>query len=66
MPEMDGFTALEILKKNKDTAKIPVIFLTASTEEALESKGKELGAVDFITKPFSESALLNRIAAHLN
>jgi putative two-component system response regulator len=66
MPGMDGFTALEKLKSDENTAKIPVIFLTASTDEALKTKGLELGAMDFITKPFSESDLLDRIAAHLN
>jgi putative two-component system response regulator len=63
MPGMDGFTALENLMKNEGTAKIPVIFLTASTDEALKVQGMESGAVDFITKPFSESDLLNRIAS---
>jgi putative two-component system response regulator len=66
MPEMDGFTALEKLMKDAVTAKIPVIFMTASTDEAVKTQGMESDAVDFITKPFSESDLLNRIAVHLN
>jgi putative two-component system response regulator len=66
MPEMDGFTAMEILKQNENTAKIPVIFLTATVDENIEARGFQLGAVDFITKPFSKLALINRIENHLN
>ena len=66
MPEMDGFSALQKLMEDEHTAKIPVMFLTASTDEAIESRGFELGAVDFVTKPFSTSVLLNRIATHLH
>jgi len=66
MPEMNGFAALEKLMENKKTAKIPVIFLTAQTDAAVESRGFEMGAVDFITKPFSEPVLINRINSHLH
>jgi putative two-component system response regulator len=66
MPEMNGFAALEKLMQNKKTAKIPVVFLTAQTDAAVESRGFEMGAVDFITKPFSEPVLLNRITSHLH
>jgi len=66
MPEMNGFVALERLMQNKKTAKIPIVFLTAQTDAAIESRGFEMGAVDFITKPFSEPVLRNRIASHLN
>ena len=66
MPDMDGFTAMEKLMGNESTAKIPVMFLTASTDEAVESHGFELGAVDFVIKPFSPSVLLNRVTTHLN
>ena len=65
MPEMDGFEALKRLKANKLYSNIPVIFLTGLTEPAKEAQGIELGAVDFITKPFSEPVLLNRIKYHL-
>ena len=65
MPEMDGFAALEKLMQNKQTAKIPVIFLTAHTDAAIETRGFEMGVIDFIAKPFSEPVLLNRIACHL-
>jgi putative two-component system response regulator len=66
MPEMDGFAALEKLKGNAKTAKIPVIFLTASTDEATEVRGFETGVEDFIAKPFSKPVLLRRIACHLH
>jgi putative two-component system response regulator len=66
MPEMDGFAALEKLLQNTKTAKIPVIFLTAQTDAIVEARGFEMGAVDFITKPFSEPVLLNRIVSHLH
>jgi putative two-component system response regulator len=65
MPEMDGFAALEKLMRSKQ-ARIPVVFLTAQVDAAIEARGFELGAVDFITKPFSEPVLLNRIASHLH
>lgn len=66
MPEMDGFTALAKLMANEYTARIPVMFLTASTDSEMEAKGLALGAVDFISKPFSEPVLLNRIKNHLH
>jgi len=66
MPEMNGFVALEKLMQNQKTAKIPIVFLTAQTDAAIESRGFEMGAVDFITKPFSEPVLRNRITSHLN
>ena len=65
MPEMDGFTALQKLMDDEHTANIPVMFLTASTDDEVEARGFELGAVDFVVKPFSKSVLLNRIATHL-
>jgi len=66
MPEMDGYEALKQLKSNVRTSDIPVVFLTSLTEDTDESYGLELGAVDFITKPFSKSVLLNRIKYHLH
>jgi len=66
MPEMDGFEALSRLKANPAQADIPVIFLTSATDAALEARGFQMGAIDFITKPFSEPVLLNRIKTHLN
>ena len=65
MPEMNGYQAMRQLKSNALHANIPVIFLTALIDDANEAHGIELGAVDFITKPFSEPVLLNRIKHHL-
>jgi len=65
MPEMDGYEAMKRLKTSTLYADIPVIFFTSLTEPADESYGIELGALDFITKPFSEPVLLNRIKHHL-
>jgi putative two-component system response regulator len=66
MPLMDGFQALQKLKENSLTVDIPVIFLTAMTDESLEVRGFEQGVIDFITKPFSAPVLINRIKSHLD
>ena len=66
MPEMGGFEAIDRLKSNETLAQIPVIFLTGHTDEKAEATGIKLGAVDFISKPFSEPVLLNRIQNHLH
>ena len=65
MPEMDGFEAINQLKTSETYAQIPVIFLTASSDAATEGRGKELGAVGLITKPFSEPALMDCVKKHL-
>lgn len=65
MPELDGYGVLHILSKASDTARIPFIFLTAKTEKADIRKGMELGADDYLTKPFSETELLNAIGTRL-
>jgi len=66
MPEMDGFTALKRLKSGELWSDIPVIFLTGRTDTEVEALGFEMGAVDFITKPFSTPVLLKRIKTHLD
>ena len=66
MPEMDGFEALQQLKGNEALTGIPVIFVTGMTDAAVEVRGFQQGAIDFITKPFSAPVLLNRIKTHLN
>jgi len=66
MPEMNGLEALKRLKSNTVYAGIPIMFLTSRNDAAVEALGFELGAVDFITKPFSAPVLLNRIKAHLD
>lgn len=65
MPEMDGFQVCEQLKANPETASVPIIFLTARTEEDSIVKGFEIGAVDYITKPFNKLELLARVKTHL-
>ena len=65
MPEMNGYEAIEILKNEPKTLEIPVIFLTAKTDAGSELKGLELGAIDYISKPFSPPLLLKRIDNHL-
>jgi len=65
MPEMDGHEAIQRVKANEKTAHIPVIFLTALNDEAMELKGLSLGAIDYITKPFSTPLLLKRLEVHL-
>jgi len=65
MPDESGFDAMKKLKSNKAYAEIPVIFLTALTDTFNEALGIELGAIDFITKPFSEAVLLNRVKNHI-
>ncbi len=65
MPEMDGFEVCRRLKQNEETKDIPIIFLTAVTESSKIIEGFELGAVDYITKPFNSSELSVRVATHL-
>ena len=66
MPDMNGFEALQQLKSHDAYSSIPVIFLTGMTDVSTEVQGFELGAVDFIAKPFSAPVLLNRIKTHLD
>ncbi|MCL2186234.1 MAG: response regulator [Treponema sp.] len=66
MPGMNGFEALRLLKSSKEYSKIPVMFLTGHTNKDIEVQGFEMGAIDFLTKPFSVSVLLNRIRKHLS
>ena len=61
MPDIDGFEAMGRLKENDKYKKIPVIFLTSKDDKATESLGYEMGAVDFIKKPFNKQMLLDRI-----
>jgi DNA-binding response OmpR family regulator len=65
MPELDGYGVLHILSQKKETAQIPFIFLTAKTEKSDLRKGMELGADDYLTKPFDDSELLNAVAIRL-
>jgi len=65
MPDMDGYEVCRRLKENQETRDIPIIFLTAKSEISDETKGLELGAVDYITKPISPSILKVRVKTHL-
>jgi len=66
MPELDGYGVLHILSKKTETAQIPFIFLTAKAERADIRKGMELGADDYLTKPFDDTELLNAVETRLN
>jgi putative two-component system response regulator len=65
MPDMDGFKVIKRLKENKETADIPVIFLTSHNDTDNELVGLSLGAIDYISKPFSPPLLTKRIENHL-
>ncbi len=65
MPELDGYGVLHILSKKPETAGIPFIFLTAKTEKTDIRKGMNLGADDYLTKPFDDTDLLNAVEARL-
>jgi len=65
MPEMDGYEAIKKLKSNAQYSEIPVIFLTSVNDSQSEIKGLELGAIDYIRKPFVTPLLLQRIKTHL-
>jgi two-component system phosphate regulon response regulator PhoB len=61
MPFMDGFEVLRRLKESPDTSAIPVIMLTACTGDADTNIGFELGAADYVEKPFSITKLMARV-----
>jgi putative two-component system response regulator len=65
MPNMNGFEAMKLLRADKRYKPIPVIFVTAKTEKMNELEGLNLGAVDYVIKPFSAAILLKRIENHL-
>ncbi len=66
MPGMDGYEVCRILKAGAETKHIPIIFITAINEEEEEAKGFRLGAVDYITKPFSPGIVRARVRTHLD
>ncbi|WPV00532.1 response regulator [Mucilaginibacter sp. cycad4] len=65
MPELDGYGVLFMLNKNPETAAIPFIFLTARAERIDQRKGMEMGADDYLTKPFDDIELMNAIESRL-
>ena len=66
MPGMDGYEVCTKLKSNIETQKIPVIFVTAKDQTVDETRGFEVGAVDYITKPVSPPIVLARVKTHLS
>ncbi|MEG4111784.1 MULTISPECIES: response regulator [unclassified Microcoleus] len=65
MPGIDGFETCQRLKADPSTASIPIIFMTALSDADSKVKGFDLGAVDYITKPFQEQEVLARVKTHL-
>jgi CRP/FNR family transcriptional regulator, polysaccharide utilization system transcription regulator len=65
MPVLDGYGVLHLLSKNEETAGIPFIFLTAKAERNDFRKGMEMGADDYVTKPFDDIELLNAVERRL-
>lgn len=66
LPELDGFAVCETLRRHADTAKLPVIMLTAVSGELGRLSGLDCGANDYITKPFSPKVLVLKVEALLN
>lgn len=66
MPVLDGYGVLHLLNKNPELKGIPFIFLTAKTERSDFRKGMEMGADDYVTKPFTDIELLTAIESRLN
>lgn len=65
MPEMDGFSVCRQLKSNTQTKNIPIIFITAKTDEDSIEYAYDIGGVDYVAKPFRAKEVLSRIATHL-
>ncbi len=65
MPTLDGYGVLHSLSKNSESASIPFIFLTAKSEKSDFRKGMNMGADDYVTKPFDDTELLNAIESRL-
>ncbi len=65
MPGMDGYETCRQLKLNENTSDIPVIFITAHTDQASMMRGFEVGGVDYVTKPLQYEELLTHINNHL-
>ncbi|MBW2568444.1 MAG: diguanylate cyclase [Deltaproteobacteria bacterium] len=65
LPEMDGYEVCQRIKKGEATSEIPVIMLTSKSEAADKVRGLEMGASDYVTKPFDEGELIARVNIHL-
>ena len=66
MPGTDGFVAMKRLQQNKNFSSVPVIFFTSHCDEEIEAQCFEIGAADFISKPFTSQGLLQRVRSQLN
>jgi CheY-like chemotaxis protein len=66
MPQMTGYEACEILKDDPDTSNIPVVFLSAKGQDMEIKRGIELGAEEYILKPFAPDELYQRVVSILN
>lgn len=66
MPDLDGYEVCKQLKANLQTRHIPIIFLTAKSDVTDETKGLELGAIDYITKPINPAIVMARVKTHLD
>ena len=66
MPQMSGYEACEMLKVDPDTSDIPVVFLSAKGQDMEIKRGIELGAEEYILKPFAPDELYNRVVGILN
>lgn len=66
MPDIDGYEVCQRIKTDPATKNIPIIFVTGKSEESDETKGLEMGAVDYITKPLSPSIVKARVRTHLS
>ncbi|MDX9848532.1 MAG: hybrid sensor histidine kinase/response regulator [Tenuifilaceae bacterium] len=65
LPGLDGFEVCRQINSNRKLAKIPIIFLTATSDLSIKVEGFKLGAVDYITKPFQKEELLARVNSHI-
>ena len=66
MPGIDGYEVCRRLKSEPETSGIPIIFITAMSEIENKTKGLELGAVDYVTKPFETTEVKARVKTHLS
>lgn len=66
LPELDGFELCRLLKSAPDTCNIPIVFISAETDESYVKRAYSLGAVDFIVKPCRMQQLVARLRKHLN
>ncbi|MDJ1183589.1 two-component system response regulator [Roseofilum casamattae] len=65
MPDMSGFEVCRVLQSHSETQDIPIIFMTALSDNEDKVRGLNLGAVDYITKPFYQEEVLSRVRLHL-